>query len=129
MHGCPIYGPAEYNALGYNQDGFHRSTGLDAEGLTRGERIALDRQQFVRQLQLQEQVQQEGEQASPPSQGLRFSELTRIGLILGVFLLPRTSLAVRVGFALCVSLVPPLTHLLPGGLGNEYDRYEWWDED
>lgn len=35
MHGCPQYGPAVYDEAGYNQDGFHRDTGLDREGQTR----------------------------------------------------------------------------------------------
>lgn len=35
MHGCPHYGPAIYDEEGYNQDGFHRDTGLNREGHTR----------------------------------------------------------------------------------------------
>lgn len=35
IHGCPHYGPAIYDEEGYNQDGFHRDTGLDREGQTR----------------------------------------------------------------------------------------------
>lgn len=34
MHGCPHYGPAIYNADGYNQEGYHRDTGLNRQGLT-----------------------------------------------------------------------------------------------
>jgi hypothetical protein len=36
-HGdCQQYNDPEYDALGYDQNGFHRDTGLDAEGFTRG---------------------------------------------------------------------------------------------
>ncbi|KAF2792460.1 hypothetical protein K505DRAFT_278765 [Melanomma pulvis-pyrius CBS 109.77] len=35
LHGCPQYGPAEFDEEGYNQDGYHRETGLNREGLTR----------------------------------------------------------------------------------------------
>ncbi|KAF3047992.1 hypothetical protein E8E12_005103 [Didymella heteroderae] len=35
MHGCPHYGPAIYDEEGYNQDGYHRDTGLNREGYTR----------------------------------------------------------------------------------------------
>ena len=35
MHGCPHYGPAIYDEEGYNQDGFHRDTGINREGHTR----------------------------------------------------------------------------------------------
>ena len=35
MHGCPHYGPATYDEEGYNQDGYHRETDLNHEGLTR----------------------------------------------------------------------------------------------
>lgn len=35
MHGCPHYGPAIYDEESYNQDGFHRDTGLNREGRTR----------------------------------------------------------------------------------------------
>ncbi|EMD69276.1 hypothetical protein COCSADRAFT_56374, partial [Bipolaris sorokiniana ND90Pr] len=31
-HGCPRYGPAIYDAQGYNQLGFHRDTGLNRAG-------------------------------------------------------------------------------------------------
>ncbi|KAF3008822.1 hypothetical protein E8E13_010704 [Curvularia kusanoi] len=37
LHGCPVYGPAYYDEDGYNQDGFHRTTGLNHEGRTRRE--------------------------------------------------------------------------------------------
>ncbi|KAH6870304.1 hypothetical protein BKA58DRAFT_457741 [Alternaria rosae] len=39
LHGCPHYGPAEYDEEGYNQDGFHRDSGLSREGLTRRQEI------------------------------------------------------------------------------------------
>jgi hypothetical protein len=35
LHGCPHYGPAVYDEEGYNQDGFHRDTELNRDGLTR----------------------------------------------------------------------------------------------
>jgi hypothetical protein len=35
LHGCPHYGPATYDEEGYNQDGYHRDTGLNRDGLTR----------------------------------------------------------------------------------------------
>ncbi|KAF2130857.1 hypothetical protein P153DRAFT_312897, partial [Dothidotthia symphoricarpi CBS 119687] len=35
LHGCPQYGAAEYDDLGYNQDGFHRETGRNLAGLDR----------------------------------------------------------------------------------------------
>lgn len=35
IHGCPHYGPADYDEEGYNQDGFHRDTSLNRDGLTR----------------------------------------------------------------------------------------------
>ncbi|KAJ4358980.1 hypothetical protein N0V95_002596 [Ascochyta clinopodiicola] len=37
IHGCPHYGPAIYDEEDYNQDGFHRITGLNREGRTRRE--------------------------------------------------------------------------------------------
>lgn len=37
MHGCPHYGPVIYDDEGYNQDGYHRTTGLNREGRTRRE--------------------------------------------------------------------------------------------
>ena len=40
MHGCPHYGPAIYDAEGYNQNGYHRDTGLNREGLTRRQDVA-----------------------------------------------------------------------------------------
>ncbi|KAF2036042.1 hypothetical protein EK21DRAFT_52351, partial [Setomelanomma holmii] len=40
LHGCPHYGPATYDEDGYNQDGFHRNTGLNHDGLTRRHDIA-----------------------------------------------------------------------------------------
>ncbi|KAF1851888.1 uncharacterized protein K460DRAFT_270383 [Cucurbitaria berberidis CBS 394.84] len=40
LHGCPHYGPAIYDEEGYNQDGFHRTTGLNREGLNRRQDIA-----------------------------------------------------------------------------------------
>ncbi|KAF2005102.1 hypothetical protein P154DRAFT_530776 [Amniculicola lignicola CBS 123094] len=42
LHGCPHYGPAEYDDEGYNQDGFHRDTGLNRGGLTRREQARED---------------------------------------------------------------------------------------
>lgn len=36
-HGYPAYGPAYYDEYGYNQDGFHQTTGLNHEGRTRRE--------------------------------------------------------------------------------------------
>lgn len=44
MHGCPHYGAAVYDEEGYNQDGFHRDTGLNRDGLTRVEE---DRENFA----------------------------------------------------------------------------------
>jgi hypothetical protein len=35
VHGCPHYGPAIYDEEGYNQEGYHRDTELNREGLTR----------------------------------------------------------------------------------------------
>ncbi|KAH6841822.1 hypothetical protein B0T12DRAFT_319595, partial [Alternaria alternata] len=35
LHGCPHYGPAVYDEEGYNQDGYHRESGLNRQGLTR----------------------------------------------------------------------------------------------
>lgn len=35
VHGCPVDGPAVYDADGYNQDGYHRETGLDRAGALR----------------------------------------------------------------------------------------------
>lgn len=43
LHGCPHYGPAIYDEEGYNQDGFHRTTGLNRNGLTRLQDLALAR--------------------------------------------------------------------------------------
>ncbi|KAJ8114367.1 hypothetical protein OPT61_g3742 [Boeremia exigua] len=43
MHGCPHYGRAIYDEDGYNQDGFHRTTGLNLEGRTRVEQMQIDR--------------------------------------------------------------------------------------
>jgi hypothetical protein len=40
IHGCPRYGPAIYDEESYNQDGFHRDTGLNREGLTRRQESA-----------------------------------------------------------------------------------------
>ncbi|KAH7361234.1 hypothetical protein BKA66DRAFT_444801 [Pyrenochaeta sp. MPI-SDFR-AT-0127] len=40
LHGCPHYGPATYDDEGYNQDGFHRTTGLNRDGLTRRQDLA-----------------------------------------------------------------------------------------
>jgi hypothetical protein len=37
MHACPHYGPAIYDEEGYNQDGYHRVTGLNRDGHTRQE--------------------------------------------------------------------------------------------
>lgn len=37
--GCPLYGPAKYDEEGYNEEGFHRDTGLDREGLSALERF------------------------------------------------------------------------------------------
>ncbi|KAF1358876.1 hypothetical protein EJ07DRAFT_121996 [Lizonia empirigonia] len=34
IHGCPNYGPAIYDDEGYNQNGYHRDTGLNREGRT-----------------------------------------------------------------------------------------------
>jgi hypothetical protein len=39
-HGCPHYGQATFDAEGYNQDGYHRETGLNREGLTRRQEMA-----------------------------------------------------------------------------------------
>ncbi|KAH8730468.1 hypothetical protein GQ44DRAFT_700366 [Phaeosphaeriaceae sp. PMI808] len=38
-HACPHYGQPIYDAEGYNQDGFHRVTYLNREGLARGQLI------------------------------------------------------------------------------------------
>ncbi|KAF2107283.1 hypothetical protein BDV96DRAFT_693520 [Lophiotrema nucula] len=43
LHGCPHYGPAEYDAEGYNQEGFHKETGLNRDGRTRRQQINHDR--------------------------------------------------------------------------------------
>ena len=45
MHGCPHYGPAIYDEEGYNQDGFHQTTGLNREGRTRREQGRIDREE------------------------------------------------------------------------------------
>jgi hypothetical protein len=42
MHGCPQYGPAIYDDDGYNQEGFHRVTGLNEHSRTRREQIVHD---------------------------------------------------------------------------------------
>lgn len=39
-HGCPQYGPATYDADGYNEAGYHRDTGLNREGRTHSEEMA-----------------------------------------------------------------------------------------
>jgi hypothetical protein len=39
-HGCPQYGPAIYDADGYNLAGYHRDTGLNREGRTHREEMA-----------------------------------------------------------------------------------------
>jgi hypothetical protein len=33
-HGCPQYGPAQYDSDGFNQNGYHRDTGLNPDGRT-----------------------------------------------------------------------------------------------
>ncbi|KAJ4297928.1 hypothetical protein N0V90_005827 [Kalmusia sp. IMI 367209] len=43
MHGCPQYGPANYDEEGYNADGFHRDTGLNRDGRTRREQFDHER--------------------------------------------------------------------------------------
>lgn len=43
IHGCPQYGPPDYDDEGYNVDGFHRDTGLNRDGRTREEQINYDR--------------------------------------------------------------------------------------
>lgn len=35
VHACPLYGPVAYDEEGYNQEGFHRDTGLNRAGQTR----------------------------------------------------------------------------------------------
>lgn len=42
IHGCPHYGPAIYDDEDYNQDGYHRITGINREGRTRREQRRLD---------------------------------------------------------------------------------------
>ncbi|KAF2730501.1 hypothetical protein EJ04DRAFT_407450, partial [Polyplosphaeria fusca] len=42
IHGCPHYGPAQYDDEGYNQEGFHRDTDLNREGRTRREQAIHD---------------------------------------------------------------------------------------
>jgi hypothetical protein len=45
-HGCPFYGPAVYDAEGYNQDGYHRTTDRNREGYTREIQWRIDHGEF-----------------------------------------------------------------------------------
>ncbi|KAL6710827.1 hypothetical protein ACN47E_007884 [Coniothyrium glycines] len=47
LHSCPHYGPATFDDEGYNQDGFHRDTGLNRSGLTRRQQSAADRAEGI----------------------------------------------------------------------------------
>ncbi|KAH5074864.1 hypothetical protein HBH95_138300 [Parastagonospora nodorum] len=40
LHGCPHYGQATFDTEGYNQDGYHRDSSLNREGLTRRQEMA-----------------------------------------------------------------------------------------
>ena len=40
LHGCPHYGQASFDDEGYNQDGYHRESSLNREGLTRRQEMA-----------------------------------------------------------------------------------------
>ncbi|KAL5398791.1 hypothetical protein PMIN06_008422 [Paraphaeosphaeria minitans] len=42
-HGCPQYGPANYDEDGFNVRGYHRDTGLSREGRTFQEQMLIDR--------------------------------------------------------------------------------------
>ncbi|KAF2470638.1 uncharacterized protein BDR25DRAFT_303687 [Lindgomyces ingoldianus] len=42
QHECPQYGQAKYDDEGYNQDGFHKDTGLNRNGRTRREQMIQD---------------------------------------------------------------------------------------
>ena len=44
-HGCPYYGPAVYDDEGFNQEGYHRTTGRNRQGYTREEQVRVDRGQ------------------------------------------------------------------------------------
>jgi hypothetical protein len=46
VHGCPYYGPAVYDAEGFNQEGYHRITGRNREGYTRLEQGRVDRGEY-----------------------------------------------------------------------------------
>lgn len=43
-HGCPSYGPAEYDEEGYNQAGYHKKTGLNRDGRTFREQITFEQE-------------------------------------------------------------------------------------
>ncbi|KAF2689765.1 hypothetical protein K458DRAFT_400451 [Lentithecium fluviatile CBS 122367] len=43
LHGCPQYGPANYDEDGYNQEGYHRDTERNRDSLTRLEQMQRDR--------------------------------------------------------------------------------------
>lgn len=61
-----------------------------------------------------------------------FSALPRLSLMLGAFFMPGTSLVLRLGIMLGVSLFPPLAHLVPEHgvvVGQGYDGYEGWEEE
>lgn len=45
-HGCPFYGPAVYDAEGYNQDGYHRTTDRNREGHTREVQWRIDHGEY-----------------------------------------------------------------------------------
>lgn len=45
-HGFPFYGPAVYDAEGYNQDGYHRTTDWNREGYTREIQWRIDHGEF-----------------------------------------------------------------------------------
>lgn len=74
LHGCPHYGPAFYDAEDYNQDGYHRNTGLNREGLTYRQEIARRRREDHDDEDEDEDIEDDREEGDPDWEVLQHIE-------------------------------------------------------
>ena len=68
-HACPRYGAPVYDDEGYNQDGFHRDTGMDRDGNTRGRRDAEEEDEEDEEDDQEDEDEEENEEEDEDEEG------------------------------------------------------------
>ncbi|KAJ5065708.1 hypothetical protein J3E72DRAFT_182704 [Bipolaris maydis] len=127
-HGCPRYGPAIYDAQGYNQNGFHRDTGLNRAGRTSLQQYGYHEQ--IVYTAAQGPILTRNQEHARRFPWLPLGILHRLSLAVSAMIgLEMVGLQGKGWIVLGAILIPHVWEFLPTPLGNEYDFYDDVDDD